>query len=138
MKRTIVKDVHRCCHRPVIGPTGARCPGNSVRNGVTPVVRTWVDGGMDGYDVIGDVHGYADELELLLRDLGYRERGGAWRHPSRTAVFVGDLVDRGPRQVDTVSIVRPMVDAGTARAVMGDHEYNAIVWTIADPDNSGD
>lgn len=93
---------------------------------------------MSGYDVIGDVHGHADELEALLTKLGYRERNGAWRHPGRIAVFVGDLIDRGPRQVDTVSIVRSMVDAGTGMAVMGNHEYNAIAWTVPDPRNPGD
>lgn len=93
---------------------------------------------MTGYDVIGDVHGHADELEALLHLLGYRNRDGAWRQAGRTAVFVGDLIDRGPRQVDTVSIVRAMVDAGSGIAVMGNHEYNAIAWTIPDPQNGGD
>lgn len=93
---------------------------------------------MSGYDVIGDVHGHADELEALLTKLGYRDRDGAWRRPGGTAVFVGDLIDRGPRQVDTVSIVRSMVDAGTGIAVMGNHEYNAIAWTVTDPRNTDD
>jgi hypothetical protein len=63
--------------------------------------------------VIGDIHGYADKLVRLLALLGYRERNGAWRHPERHAIFVGDLIDRGPAQVATVSIVRAMVDAGS-------------------------
>ncbi len=46
------------------------------------------------YDIIGDVHGHADVLVALLRKLGYRERAGAWRHPERTAVFLGDFIDR--------------------------------------------
>jgi hypothetical protein len=82
------------------------------------------------YDIIGDVHGQAGKLKALLRRLGYAERNGAWRHsdPLRTAVFVGDYIDRGPEQVETIEIVRRMVDAGTARAVMGNHELNAIAW----------
>ena len=55
-----------------------------------------------GYDVIGDVHGYADKLEGLLVKLGYSHRTGVWGHPERTAVFIGDLIDRGPQQRSTV------------------------------------
>ena len=49
-----------------------------------------------GYDIIGDIHGHADKLEAMLRTLGYRRTAGAWRHPDRQAIFVGDFVDRGP------------------------------------------
>jgi hypothetical protein len=42
----------------------------------------------DGYDVIGDIHGYAEELKALLKKLGYEERGGAFRHSARAAVFI--------------------------------------------------
>jgi hypothetical protein len=87
------------------------------------------------YDIIGDVHGYADKLVHLLTEMGYRERNGAWRHPERHAIFVGDLVDRGPAQVVTVNIVRAMVDAGSARCIMGNHEFNAIAWNTPDPGN---
>lgn len=80
------------------------------------------------YDIIGDVHGQCDKLEALLRKMGYAESAGAWRHPAARAVFVGDFVDRGPRQLDTVRIVRSMVEAGSALAVMGNHELNAIGW----------
>lgn len=43
-----------------------------------------------GYDIIGDVHGHYDQLELLLRELGYRETDGAWRHPGRQAIYVAN------------------------------------------------
>lgn len=47
------------------------------------------------YDIIGDIHGHADALlEALLTDLGYSNKGGAWRHPARQALFVGDFIDR--------------------------------------------
>ena len=88
--------------------------------------------------IIGDIHGHADALEALLTDLGYRNTGGAWRHPARLALFVGDLVDRGPKQMETVSLVRRMVDAGSARAVMGNHEFNAIAWFLPDPECPGE
>ena len=90
------------------------------------------------YDIIGDIHGHADALEALLTDLGYRNTGGAWRHPDRQALFVGDFIDRGPKQMETVSLVRRMVDAGSARAVMGNHEFNAIAWFLPDPDCPGE
>lgn len=50
-----------------------------------------------GYDLIGDVHGCAHTLDRLLDLLGYRLQGGVWRHPRRQALFLGDIVDRGPR-----------------------------------------
>ena len=49
---------------------------------------------MAGYDVIGDVHGHVEQLTALLRQLGYREKHGTWCHEERTAVFVGDIIDR--------------------------------------------
>jgi hypothetical protein len=81
-----------------------------------------------GVDIIGDIHGHADRLEVLLLQLGYEHRQGAWRHPERTAIFVGDLIDRGPGQLRTLRLVRDMLEAGTAEAVMGNHELNAIGW----------
>jgi len=65
--------------------------------------------------------------------MGYVHRGGAWRHSGRTAIFVGDFIDRGPDQLRTLELVRDMIDAGSARAVMGNHEFNAIAWATADP-----
>jgi hypothetical protein len=90
------------------------------------------------FDIIGDIHGYCDKLEALLTQLGYRERAGAWRHADRQAIFVGDFIDRGPAEVRSVTTVRRMVDAGSALAVMGNHELNAIAWHTPDPGNPGD
>ena len=86
-----------------------------------------------GYDVIGDLHGHADRLVALLHELGYAERSGTWRHEHRTAVFVGDLIDTGPQQLEVLRIVRSMIDDGTALAVLGNHEFNAISWVTRDP-----
>jgi Calcineurin-like phosphoesterase len=85
------------------------------------------------FDIIGDVHGQFDKLVALLAHLGYRETSGFWRHPSRSAIFVGDLIDRGPKQLATVDLVRRMVDAGSAKCIMGNHEFNAIAWATPDP-----
>lgn len=51
-----------------------------------------------------------------------------WQHRDRTAIFVGDFIDRGPKQLETIDIVRRMVEAGKAQAVMGNHEFNAIAY----------
>ena len=90
------------------------------------------------YDIIGDIHGHAEALKALLSGLGYRQLAGAWRHPDRQAVFVGDFIDRGPKQVETIEIVRQMLDAGSAQAVMGNHEFNAIAWFTEDKENPGE
>lgn len=87
---------------------------------------------MEGYDIIGDIHGCADMLEALLTKLGYRRDGDIFSHPRRTAVFVGDFIDRGARNFDTLRIVKRMVDHGTALAVLGNHEYNALCYHTAD------
>ena len=47
------------------------------------------------YDLIGDIHGHADELVELLERLGYVEINGVYRHANRSVIFCGDFVDRG-------------------------------------------
>jgi len=80
------------------------------------------------FDVIGDVHGCADELYALLDLLGYAPgENGVRRHPEgRKAVFVGDLVDRGPRVVAVLKTVMAMVEAGSALAVPGNHDVKLV------------
>ncbi|MCX4680703.1 polynucleotide kinase-phosphatase [Streptomyces sp. NBC_01433] len=71
------------------------------------------------FDIIGDIHGCRSELDTLLGKLGYVD--GA--HPEgRTAVFVGDLVDRGPDSPGVLRRVMSMVSAGQALCVPGNHE----------------
>ncbi len=72
-------------------------------------------------DIVGDIHGHSGHLEALLGALGYERRGAVWRHSEREMIFVGDLIDRGPGQIETVETVRDMIEAGSARAVMGNH-----------------
>jgi len=84
------------------------------------------------FDIIGDVHGCFDELAELLGKLGYLEQpGGAWKHPeARKLVFVGDLVDRGPKIPDVVRLVLESVNAGTALCVPGNHDMKFMrkIW----------
>ena len=89
------------------------------------------------YDLIGDVHGCAHTLEHLLDQLGYHKQGGTWRHPSRMAVFLGDIIDRGPRIREALHIVHDMTEAGQALCIMGNHEFNALGWTTPAPPGSG-
>jgi protein phosphatase len=76
------------------------------------------------FDIIGDVHGCAAELADLLAALGYaRDAAAAWKAPSgRLAIFVGDFVDRGPRNLDVLNTVMRMVASGSAKAVLGNHD----------------
>lgn len=91
------------------------------------------------FDIIGDIHGCCDELETLLQQLGYQISSSppvppaplwdtpTYYHPQgRKVIFLGDLVDRGPRILDTVKLVRNMVLAGTAICVPGNHENKLL------------
>jgi hypothetical protein len=80
------------------------------------------------YDIIGDIHGHADELEELLHKMGYTKHDGVYSHPSRKVVFLGDFIDRGPKIRETINIVRAMIDAGNALAVIGNHEFNFLCY----------
>jgi protein phosphatase len=88
------------------------------------------------FDIIGDVHGCFEELVALLGELGYivsvseRADGGpayAARHPGgRTAIFLGDLVDRGPDTPGVLRLVMSMVQDGTALCVPGNHDVKLM------------
>ncbi len=99
--------------------------------------KLWVDKRDEGgpFDIIGDVHGCADELEKLLTNLGYRidiegtSSGSKYSvipPVGRKVVFLGDLVDRGPRVPDTLRLAKTMVDAGQALCVLGNHEAKLV------------
>ena len=91
---------------------------------------------MSIYDLIGDIHGHADELKELLTKLGYENNDGTWSHVSRKVVFLGDYIDRGPKQRESVAIVRSMVETGNALAIMGNHEFNAIGFSTLSSDGN--
>jgi protein phosphatase len=99
----------------------------------------WTDKRDDAgpFDIIGDVHGCADELEALLTTLGYAvewsedlgERAVSVTPPEgRKAIFLGDLVDRGPNSPDALRIAMSMVAADTAYCVQGNHERKLGRW----------
>jgi protein phosphatase len=81
------------------------------------------------FDIIGDVHGCADELTELLETLGYQVAadGSSAVHPQgRKALFVGDLVDRGPATPAVLRLVMGMTAAGTGLSVSGNHEAKLV------------
>jgi hypothetical protein len=90
------------------------------------------------YDLIGDIHGHADELVDLLDVLGYRQHQSVYEHPDRKVIFLGDFIDRGPQIRQALQIVRPMIEAGTALSVMGNHELNALAYHTADAASPGE
>ncbi len=75
------------------------------------------------FDIIGDIHGCADELRILLTRLGYApDTAGVWRHPQgRLFVSLGDLTDRGPDSVSVLRLLVAAVDAGAALYTPGNH-----------------
>ncbi|MBC8105255.1 MAG: polynucleotide kinase-phosphatase [Anaerolineae bacterium] len=80
------------------------------------------------FDIIGDVHGCFDELIELLATLGYETSDPANVAPpaGRKALFLGDLVDRGPRVVDVLNLVRSMCEHGQALCVPGNHDVKLV------------
>ncbi len=99
----------------------------------------WTDNRTDHgpFDIIGDIHGCFDELAELLGKLGYKidpfEIGSEEliraRHPEgRTAFFVGDITDRGPRNLDALRLVMGMYDEGSGRCVIGNHDFKLNKW----------
>ena len=91
--------------------------------------RSWNDlSAVHGpFDIIGDIHGCASELRTLLTRLGWEVADGGATHPEgRQAVFVGDLVDRGPDTPGVLRLVMGMVAAGTALCVSGNHEAKLV------------
>jgi protein phosphatase len=89
------------------------------------------------FDIVGDVHGCADELQALLTKLGYRvawsgegdsRTVGVVPPPGRKAIFVGDLVGRGPNTPDVLRIAMSMTAAGAAGVVKGNNECKLAWW----------
>jgi protein phosphatase len=79
------------------------------------------------FDLIGDVHGCYDELTALLQNLGYELSDAGAKHPAgRKAVFLGDLVDRGPKTPEVLELVMKMVESGDALAVPGNHDIKLM------------
>ena len=99
-----------------------------IKNADKGRIRNYISGMNSSIDFIGDIHGHCDELRVLLKKLGYEESMGAFRYPGggRSVVFLGDYVDRGGQTREVINLVRAMRDAGSAVALMGNHEFNML------------
>ncbi len=82
------------------------------------------------YDIIGDVHGHALLLKNLLKNLGYSKNKDGYAHPERKVIFVGDFVNRGPEIRQTLQIIRSMTEQGSAISILGNHEINALLYSM--------
>ena len=89
---------------------------------------------MQYYDIVGDIHGHATQLEILLSTMGYQLKDGAYQHQTRKVIFVGDFIDGGKENGKVIEIVKSMVENNTALAVMGNHEFNAICYATPHPE----
>ena len=81
------------------------------------------------FDIIGDVHGCYDELCALLSKLGYsvdKEKQDAVHSENRKAVFLGDLCDRGPKNIEVLRLVMNMVRNGSAYCIAGNHDMKLL------------
>jgi protein phosphatase len=81
------------------------------------------------FDIIGDVHGCYDELCALLEKMGYtvnRAAGSALPPEGRRAVFLGDLCDRGPKNVEVLRLVMNMTETGHALCIPGNHDVKLL------------
>ena len=133
--------IHRHCHEVKRSIRGLKREGfrfvyviNSLEQlENTEIVRTrlWNDKKDEHgpFDIIGDIHGCCDELELLLDKLGYVKTDGIYAHPDgRKAAFLGDFCDRGNRNADVLRLVMDMVKAGNAIAVPGNHDVKLLKY----------
>lgn len=94
---------------------------------------------MQSVDLVGDIHAQSDEFESLLLKMGYKPFERGYRHPERTLIMIGDLIDgsgsvAGQRRV--VEIAQSMVRHSDAVVIMGNHEFNAICYATKMPDGS--
>ena len=88
---------------------------------------------------IGDVHGQAPTLRALLKKLGWRLKDGRLRpKQAENLVFVGDLIDRGRHNLESVELVHELVSQGDATCFMGNHEFNAVMFHTPHPTVNGD
>ncbi len=105
----------------------------AIENATIERQKLWNDRRDDAgpFDIIGDVHGCYDELKALLTTLGYGI-GGTREAPivtppeGRRALFLGDLVDRGPDSPGVLRLAMAMVRDGSAVCVPGNHEVKLL------------
>jgi Calcineurin-like phosphoesterase len=104
---------------------------------MTPDVSGQIESA-SGLDIFGDIHGHLAPLERALEHLGYIRLSDGWKPPDgRLALFLGDLIDRGPDNRKVIDTVRTMTTRGDAICLMGNHELNAIHFATEHPEFQG-
>ena len=88
------------------------------------------------YDVIGDIHGHYDCLIDVLKQMDYNP-DDVKAIKSHQLIFLGDYIDRGPKARETVELVKAYVEKAGAIALMGNHEFNAICYTLKNDFSAG-
>ncbi|MFJ7957257.1 metallophosphoesterase [Streptomyces sp. NPDC096319] len=81
--------------------------------------------------VVGDVHGYLDELVAALRAQGLIDENGSWAAGNARLWFLGDFTDRGPDGIGVIDLVMRLsaeaaAAGGYCKALMGNHELLLI------------
>lgn len=82
-----------------------------------------------GFDIIGDIHGCYDEMLVLLKDLGYEQRGDVYIHPAgRRLISVGDIMSRGPKSIETMQFWLNQIEAGLSFMTDSNHGWKIARW----------
>lgn len=82
-----------------------------------------------GFDIIGDIHGCYDEMLVLLKDLGYEQRGDVYVHPTgRRLISVGDIMSRGPKSIETMQFWLNQIEAGLSYMTDSNHGWKLARW----------
>ncbi|MBT8196322.1 MAG: hypothetical protein HKO56_03755 [Bacteroidia bacterium] len=81
-------------------------------------------------DFIGDIHGHHSLLEKLLIKLEYTKSKGCYTHPVQKTIFVGDIINRGPKVRESLELVFNMWKKGQARCILGNHEINFLAYQL--------
>ena len=83
-------------------------------------------------DLIGDIHGHYQELQKILKILGYSYLKDELSHPENRKIgFVGDFINRGPQSVEVLTLVKSLCESGKAITVLGNHEFRLIQNSVA-------
>ncbi len=96
------------------------------------------------YDVIGDIHAHYRECVELLIGMDYQRVNAGTDSENfippngRQAFFMGDYINRGPQNKQTITVIRNMVEAGYARAIAGNHDINAVLYRMPKPGSAGE
>lgn len=113
---------------PAPAGSGGSVAALALGRGETSMVSTTAKRAFSKLDIVGDVHGQWSALQSLGRALGYRVDDD-WSHrEGRRLLFVGDLIDRGPRSFEVADLVRVLCARGDALCLMGNHELNLVEW----------